>query len=292
MRRMKTALLVAAAFTLLQVPTARAETLRLAVTDLSGLEMLLAEYETFRSLLSDLSGYDVQFFPVSSRTAAVEALRNRGVDFVLTGPAEYVVIRNLTDARPVVAFSRPEYYSALIAMAESAYHTVSDLRGHKVALGDVGSTSDHLAPAQLLADSGLDPQRDVQIQHVGRNVAWEALKRGDVAAVGMGYRKFLLVRDRSGELPPGSFRVIARGPDLPNDVLVAGPHVSDDTVATIRRAFVDHSDELVQAILQGEENQKYRGMRFLPNVKDEDYGYIRAMYRSIGQPRFAEFVGD
>jgi phosphonate transport system substrate-binding protein len=271
---------------------AGAESLRLAVTDLSGLEMLLAEYEAFRAVLSEASGYEVEFFPVSSRTAAVESLRTSRVDFVLTGPAEYVVIRKLTEARPVVAFSRPDYYSGLVVMATGGIQSVEDLRGKNVAFGDVGSTSDHLAPAQLLADAGLDPQSDVKPKHVGRNVAWEALKRGDVAAVGLGYRKFLRVRDREGELPAGSFRVIARGRDLPSDVLVAGAHVDAAQLERVRKAFVESSDELVAAMLAGEESQKYRGMQFLPDVRDRDYDYIREMYRTIGRPRFAEFVGD
>jgi phosphonate transport system substrate-binding protein len=48
----------------------------------------------------------------------------------------------------------------------------------------------------------------------------------------------------------------------------------------------------VAAILAGQENQKYQGMKFVANVADGDYEYVRAMYRSIGRPQFAEFVGD
>src|SRR3990172_7114423 len=162
----------------------------------------------------------------------------------------------------------------------------------KVAFGPVGSTSDHLAPAQLLADAGLDPQRDVIPAHIDRNVAWEALKRGDVAAVALGYRKLSIVREREKELPPGAFRVIARGPDLPNDVLVAGSHVSPEKLALVRRTFVEHSGELVAAILAGQENQKNQGMKFIANVDDGDYEYVRSMYRSIGRPQLAEFVGE
>jgi phosphonate transport system substrate-binding protein len=55
---------------------------------------------------------------------------------------------------------------------------------------------------------------------------------------------------------------------------------------------VEHSAELVAAILAGDENQKYQGMQFVGNVDDHDYDYVRAMYRSIGRPQFAEFVGE
>jgi phosphonate transport system substrate-binding protein len=272
---------------------AGADPIRMGVTDISGLEMLQAEFGAFRDALSRATGQEVEFYPVSSRTAAVEAMRSGRVDFVLTGPAEYVVFRKLADARPVVGFSRPDYYSALVALAESGIHHLDQLKGRKVAFGPVGSTSDHLAPAQLLADAGIDPQRDVIAAHIDRNVAWEALKRGDVAAVGLGHRKLVIVREKEKDLPPGAFRVIARGPDLPNDVLVAGPHVPAERVALVKRVFVERSAELVAAILAGEENhEKYQGMQFVGNVDDRDYEYVRAMYRSIGRPQFAEFVGD
>ncbi len=272
--------------------SAASEPLRMAVTDISGLEMLQAEFGRFRDVLIEATGQEVAFYPVSSRTAAVEAMRAARVDFVLTGPAEYVVFRKLAGARPVVGFSRPDYYSAIVTLAESGIHSVDQLKGRKIAFGPVGSTSDHLAPAQLLADAGLDPQRDVVPVHIDRNVAWEALKRGDVAAVAIGYRKLVIVREREKDLPPGAFRVIARGPDLPNDVLVAGSHVAPEKLALVRRIFVDHSDELVAAILAGQENQKYQGMKFVANVDDGDYEYVRAMYRSIGRPQLAEFVGE
>jgi len=254
--------------------------------------MLQAEFGKFRDVLSAATGQEVAFYPVSSRTAAVEAMRAQRVDFVLTGPAEYVVFRKLAGARPVVGFSRPDYYSAIVTLAESGIQRLDQLKGRKVAFGPIGSTSDHLAPAQILADAGLDPQRDVIPVHIDRNVAWEALKRGDVAAVALGYRKLVIVREREKDLPPGAFRVIGRGPDLPNDVLVAGSHVPPEKLALVRRIFVEHSAELVAAILSGQENQKYQGMKFVANVDDADYEYVRSMYRSIGRPQLAEFVGE
>src|SRR5262245_55851343 len=181
-------------------------TLRMAVTDIAGLELLQSQYGTFRDTLSKALGQDVEFYPVSNRTAAVEAMRAQRVDFVLTGPAEYVVFRKLAGARPVVAFSRPDYYSTIVTLADSGIRNLQDLKGRKVAFGAIGSTSDHLAAAQLLADAGLDPQRDVIATHVDRNIAWEALKRRDVAAVALGYRKLTIVRENEKDLPPGAFR--------------------------------------------------------------------------------------
>ena len=268
------------------------ETMRLAVTDLVGLEQLQREFGAFKTVLEEATGYQVDFFPVSSRTAAVEALRSEKIDFVLTGPAEYVVFAKKSEAKPVVGFSRPDYFSAVIALADSPYTSIESLKGEKVAFGDIGSTSNHLAPMQVVADNGLDPRNDLQPMHVARNVAWKALKRGDVAAVGMNYGKFLGQRAKETELEPGAFRVIGRGPDLPNDVLLVAPHVDAKMIETVKAAFVEKSDALIEAILVGEDNEKYTGMKFLPNIQDSDYDYVRAMYATIGYPEYAEFVGN
>lgn len=275
--------------------TAQAETVRLAVTDLVGLEELQREFGAFRDTLEDATGYDIEFLPVTNRTAAVEALRFEKVDFVLTGPAEYVVMQKRADARVVVGFSRPDYFAVVITMADSPYTSVADLAGQKVGLGSVGSTSKHLGPIQALADAGADPLEDMDIVHTKVPVMWEGLKRGDLAAIGINHINFLTLREQemeAGGLQPGAFRVIARGPDLPNDVLMAGAHVDQSVVDQVRDGITSHSDELVAAILEGQDNQKYAGMRFISNIRDSHYDYVRSMYATAGFPEYADFIGD
>lgn len=294
MKRLLTRLVLLATVLVLSVP-AHAEKVRLAVTDLVGLEELQREFGAFRDTLSRVTGHDIEFLPVSNRTAAVEALRFKKVDFVLTGPAEYVVMQKRADARIVAGFSRPDYFAVIVALAESPYSTAADLKGQKVALGDVGSTSKHLGPIQALADAGLKPLDDVEIVHTSMAIGWESLKRGDVAAVGMNHLNFLKLRKTEAEkggLPPGAFRVLGRGPDLPNDILMAGSHVSDALVSQMREAITEESDALVAAILTGDDNQKYRGMRFITGLKDKHYDYVRAMYATAGFPEFSDFIGE
>ena len=264
--------------------------LRLAVTDIEGLEMLQREFGAFRDILEEKLDMEVIFYPVPNRTAAVEAVKSKNIDFVLTGPAEYVVFKQLTDSTPVIAFSRPDYYCSVVVLADSGINSIDDLRGKKVAIGSVGSTSKHLAPMQILADNGLDPLKDVEILHTSVDLGWQALKRGDVTAWGMTTDKFLKLRKQDKDLEPGAFKVIARGPDLPNDVLLAAPHVDAKLITKVEKTFIENSGELVGAILTGEDNKKYKGMKFIPTVADADYNYVRSMYITIGYPKFASFV--
>ncbi|PKO65772.1 MAG: phosphonate ABC transporter substrate-binding protein [Betaproteobacteria bacterium HGW-Betaproteobacteria-16] len=282
--------LVAVATIGLAALSAQAQTIRMAVTDIVGLENLQREFGGFQKILSEKSGMKVELFPVPNRTAAVEALNAKKIDLVLTGPAEYVVFRKRSNAKLVVGFSRPEYYGSVVTLVGSGIDGVEDLKGKKVALGDVGSTSRHLSPIQVLADLGVQPQKDFQVLHVNRNVAVEAMKRGDVAAIGINRTD---LPGLSKKFPDVVFKVIARGRDLPNDVLLAGAHVPDATVAAMKKVFSENSQALIDAVLMGpDENQKFRGMAFIPAVADSDYNYVRKMYATIGQPQYAEFVGD
>lgn len=264
--------------------------LRFAVTDVVGLENLQREWTPFQRALESKTGLKISFFAVTNRTAAAEAMASRRVDLVFTGPAEYVVFRARTNAVPVVAINRAEYYPLIVVKADSGTTDVSELKGKRVAFGAVGSTSRHLGPMQLLADLGLDPRNDIQANHVAANVGFEALKRGDIAAMGMNHTDFTRLVERDAATP---YFALARGRDLPMDLIVAGSHVDRAVVERVRRAIADNGAEMSKAILAGEgENVKFVGMKWVPTVRDEDYNYVRKMYRTIGQTQFSEFVGN
>jgi len=264
--------------------------LRFAVTDVVGLETLQREWGPFQKALESRSGLKIAFFAVSNRTAAAEALRAKRLDLVFTGPAEYVVMRARTDAVPVIALQRVDYYPNVVVRADSGITDVTGLKGKKVAFGPIGSTSRHLGPMQLLADLGLNPRSDIQATHVNPNVGLEALKRGDIAAMGMNYTDYQKLRERDPATP---YFVLARGRDLPLDLILAGSHVDKAVVEKVRKGIADNAPEMSKAILAGEgENVKFKDMTWVPSIRDEDYNYVRKMYGTIGQKQFSEFVGD
>ena len=273
----------------LAVTPAAAETIRFAVTDVEGMEQLQREYGGFVEELEKATGLKVEFAPVNNRTAAVEAMRAEQVDFVLTGPAEYVVFAKLTDAKPVVGWHRPDYFSQVVVMAEGDIKTLADLKGKKVAFGEIGSTSQQLGPAQILADAGLKYNTDYTAEIIKRNVAIEAMIRGDIQAVGMNLSHLRSVREK---FPGQKFAVVGRGPDLPNDILIAASYVKPETVEAVRKAFLEKGDVLMAGVLKGEDTQKYNGGYFVAAVNDKDYDMVRLMYGTIGVPEFSKFLGE
>lgn len=273
--------------------TAQAENIKLAITDLVGLEELQREFGPFKKELERVTNSTVEFLPVTNRTAGLEALRFKKVDFVLAGPAEYVVMRKRANASIVVGLYRPNYYSQVVVKADSPYFTMKDIKGKRVGLGPVGSTSRHLGPIQLFADAAIDPLKDTKITHTNIRVAWEALKKGDLDAVGMGRSDLEGFLAKEPDNMQNAYRIIARSGDLPNDLLMAGDHVAPAVIEKFRLAFSQNSDVLIQSILQGADHVKrYKGMRFLTQVADKDYDVVRTMYKTAGYPEYASFLGD
>lgn len=262
-------------------------TLRFAVTDLQGLEELQREFGAFERTFEEKSGLDLEFFAVTNRTAAAAALESGDIDIVLTGPAEYVVIHERTDAQPVIAIRRDGYRSCIYTSAASGVTSLTDIRGKKIAMSDIGSTSGHLGPSQMLVDAGVDPLEEVEVLTVG-DAVHQALKRGDVDAVGVGchdYEEYMADEVRA------EYPVLAEGPLLPPDLLVSRSGLPEATVQTVRTTFQQNFPDLLAALLDGKDNAKYDGAA-LVEVTDADYDVVRSMYRAIGANDFTEFVGN
>ncbi len=270
---------------------ASADTWKLAVTDVEGMERLQLEWGPFKQALETATGDTFEFFPVNSRTAAAEALRGETVDFVVSGPAEYVVINKLTRATPLIGLGRPDYHCAIIVRADSGINVPADLKGKKVAFGDIGSTSNMLCPMQVLADHGVDPVNDIEKTHTSRNIAHEALKNGDVDALGSNAGSWLNVRNAETDLPYGFFRMIARSGDLPNDMIMVGAHVPAAAAEQVKVAILEHKDQIIAGITAHAENDKYVGMDLVA-IEDRAYDYVRSMYSNAGFPQFDTFIGD
>jgi phosphonate transport system substrate-binding protein len=265
------------------------ERVRFAVTDVDGLESLQREFGPFKEAFEKASGLKVDFFAVSGRTAAVEAMNANQVDFVLTGPAEYVVFNARLKATPVVVWERPNYKSSIVVPDDSPIKSIADLKGKKISFGEIGSTSQHLAPATILADGGLTYGKDYEAVFLRLNVAAEALIRNDIAAIGMNQTHLERVRRA---FPNRQFRTLGDGAMLPNDLIVASSRVKPEVVERFRNAFRDHGDTILAAVVSTKENAKFVGGKFHYNVSDRDYDAVRKMFVNVGVREFTQFIGN
>jgi phosphonate transport system substrate-binding protein len=270
-------------------PSVAQDTIRFAVTDIDGMEALQREMGPFKEAFETASGLKVEFFPVSGRTIAVEAMAADQVDFVLTGPAEYVVFNARLEAQPVVTWVRPDYYSTVVVLDGGPVQSPEDLRGQKISFGEIGSTSQHLGPVDLLAKAGLGYTTDYEPVFLNRNVAVEALIKGEIAGIGLNRTHIESITEK---FPDQKFKVLLKGQQLPDDILLASPKVTPEVIDTVRKTFADHGEAILAAVIQTEANAKFVGGSFNPTVSDADYDGVRKMFENIGITEFTEFVGE
>ena len=274
------------ASTLTSRSTKKPEKIRFAVTDVLEEEKLQQNYGEFRQALESVLATKIEFFPVKSFTTAAVALQSGEVDLVLTGPSEYVIIQSRTNAVPVIGITRLNYYSVIAVPVNSPIQSVAELKGKKIALSDIGSTSGHLGPTKMLIDAGLNPKSDLNIMMLGDDGSAAAIKNGEVEAWGgsaIDYQEFLENQDDS----ENQYRIIATGPPLPSDIFVANAQLDAELIADYKQRMVDNQDQLINALVTGEKTRKYKGSKLVPAL-DSDYDMIRQVYQAIGEGKLIE----
>ncbi len=255
-------------------------TLRFADTGIEGMEEMVRTYGAFQTLLSDILDLEVQFFPVSDRTATVNALQFEQVDMILAGPSEYAVMRSRQPVKMMVGIERAEYGTAFVVHGDSDIHSLTDLKGKRIALKDAGSTTGHIIPTLMLSQAGLDVDRDVQTLLLD-GARFEALINRDVDAMGSGVRDVARLEERD---PDTQYRVIAESETMPRDIFVARGGISDDCIAYVSDRMMANADELMDAILGPGERKKYEGSRFVNDLTEEEYDEITKAYALVGMP--------
>jgi phosphonate transport system substrate-binding protein len=250
--------------------------IRLAISDGNSLENLKADYDLFRVALAEILEMEIDFLPLKNQVSAAIELKQGRVDLLLTGPSEYVIARSRTNAVPVLSITRPNYYSIIAVPSNSEIKTVADLRGKTIAMSDIGSTSGHVGPTQMLIEAGLDPKTDVKIRMLGDEGSVAALQNGEVDAWAGSTSNYQ-------EILQDKFPTIAKSSLLPGDVFVAGSSLELVIVEFIRSRMMQHQNKLIQAI--STRKSKYRGSTF-KLVQDSDYDLIRKAYEAIGQDDF------
>jgi phosphonate transport system substrate-binding protein len=252
------------------------DNLKFAITDVKGLEKLDQDYGTLKQVLSEILAVNIEFFPVESYTAAISALQLNQVNLVLAGPSEYVLIKEKTNAIPIIAITRPNYFSVIAIPKNSPIKSLSDLKGKKIAMSDIGSTSGHLGPTKLLINGGLNPKTDLEVLMLGDEGSIEAIKTGKVdawAGSATDYNDDLKTDD-------DQFPIIAQSELLPSDIFIAASQIAPETIEQIRTIMLENQETVVNAIASTQ--SKYRNSELIP-AEDSDYDIIREVFDIIGE---------
>ena len=256
---------------------ARPEKLRLAVTDIKGLEQLKADYEPFRQELEKTLGLPIHFFPVRDLLASAPALLSGKVDLVFAGPSEYLILRARAEAVPIVSVTRPNYYSVVAVEANSTIQSLADLKGKTIAMRTEGSTASHIGTTKLLLDAGLNAE-NFQVEML-EDGGLEALLNGKVDAwadASARYTRFVEAAAAGNQV-----RIIARGQALPNDVFVVRGTLAPEFIQAIQTEMVNAQTKLLSAMASTPGNRKYQQSNFVL-AADMQYDELRKVYKAVG----------
>lgn len=256
-------------------------TLRMADTGIEGMTGLPEAFGPFAEAFNEVTGLQLDLYGLSNRTAAGTALEFDEVDLVFAGPSEFVLFAERSEIEILFSILRPHYGTSFFVPADSEIETLADLAGHRIALKDVGSTSGHIFPSQMLVDAGLDLDRDLDIVMAG-DVRAAALVNGDVAALGGGNSDIEDVL----ELDPNyRYRVIAKSDILPGDPIIMRGSLDDACKDGLRGALQANADVLWQALIETPRNAD----KFLDldasltfDMTSADYDIVRDAYAAAG----------
>ncbi|NEQ48017.1 MAG: PhnD/SsuA/transferrin family substrate-binding protein [Leptolyngbya sp. SIOISBB] len=256
----------------------RPENLRLAVTDVQGLATLEADYGPFKQVLEEVLELPIEFFPVENLVAAGPALLASEVDLVFAGPSEYLILRARAEAEPVIAVTRPDYYSVIAVRADSEIQSLTDLKGKTIAMRTEGATAAHIWPTKLLLDAGLKIEdfQTTMLDDDGVN----ALVAREVDAWADSNSRHARFVEAAGATE--QVRIIVEGASLPNDIFVARSTLDPLFIQDLQKRMVDNQTKLLEAMASTPANGKYQLSTFI-SAADDQYDELRAVYQAIGQ---------
>jgi len=256
------------------------DTMRMADTGLTGMGSLEDAFGPFSKAFQKHTGLQLKLYSLASRTAAGNALQYDEVELVFAGPSEFVLFQEEVDDGVEILFDikRPYYGTTFLTKADSDIHDLTDLKGKRIALKDVGSTSGHIWPTKMLVEAGLNPETDLKINMAG-DAFVHALVNGDVAAIGGGNDDADYIREELD--PDGAYRVIAKSEPLPGDPVVIRGDLADACKTQLQQTLKANKDALWQALISTERNEEKflnRGSELGFSLTAEDYQVIREAY--------------
>lgn len=257
--------------------TATPEIIKFGVTGIEGLEQLQTEFGPFKEELEGILGKEVEFFALANNTSATTALEYEQVDILLAGGTEYVMLKDMDEnIHAISELTRPGYLPVILSHKDSGIESEADMKGKTIGTRDVGSTSGYLMPLKMIQDAGIDLEKDLEVLELGK-ANEGAFLAGEIDLLPTTLLNYEELKEEEGI----DFNIVMQGEALPNDLLVGGAHLDEAYVEEIRDLIVANSDDLIAALLESEENDKFSESDFV-EAKDAHYEELRNAFKELG----------
>lgn len=192
--------------------------------------------------LSKTLGVPVEILVGDSYGDSVDRLARGEYDLVELSPLAYATATERVQLKCLVQAIADGAATAsgyIFVRDDSSRKTLEDLRGGTMAFVDPMSTSGYLYPRKLLADRGLDPEKDfARVEFLGNHEAvLLAVMEGRVDA-GATYQGAFSALKRSKGIDPLTFRVVAKTLRTPRDAFCVRPEVPDEVAEAIKQSLL------------------------------------------------------
>lgn len=244
----------------------------------------LADYRPIFDAVARNTGLRFDLKVAQSYGGVVEAMCNNAADIAFVGSVTYLQAQKRGCAELLavaVKGGRSVYYSGLFVRAESPVRSIGDLRGRRVAFGDINSTSAFVFPVAMFLDAGIDPARDLSaVRMTGTHAnSLAALVNGEVDAAALSFDSY----DKAVRANvPGArtLRVIARSEPIPYPPLIANRRLAPALRDRLRRAFekIDRTPGITPEMIRG-----YGGARVDGYVGHVPAGHFDPAARKMAQ---------
>lgn len=200
-----------------------------------------ADYAPVFNAVARTTGLHFDLKVGQSYGAVVEGLCNQLADIAFLGPVSYVQASRRGCAQLLavsVEKGSSSYYAGLFAKADAPIAKLQDVKGKRVAFGDVNSASSFTFQIAMLRDAGMDPVRDLAaIRMTGSHAnSLAALVQGQVDAAALSFDSYEKAV-KQGAVDPKSIKVIARSMPIPNPPLALNAKLPEPLKAKIKTAF-------------------------------------------------------
>lgn len=236
-------------------------------------EQLETIYDPIAADLSRASASDIRFSTSTTFPIFAKNLRQQAYDIAFIQPFYYTTIAAEAGYVPLARVAG-DLAGLIVVPQDSPVQNLQDLQGKTLALPPVKAAVSHLAKIAL-SQAGLDPERDVTLNHVPSHSACLqqlVVKKAQACASGpTGWHIFQKRR-------PGYARLLMKTSTIPNSLVVVHNRVPEHHRALLQQTMISwHQSDRGRQLLQRAQFSK-----FVPAL-DADYDIVRQYWKEILQ---------
>ncbi|MTJ11695.1 phosphate/phosphite/phosphonate ABC transporter substrate-binding protein [Anabaena sp. UHCC 0187] len=222
--------------------------LKIGILPLQNFQNQQRMIKQFDSYLEKFLGRTVDIQLAKNYDEAVNWLVEEKVDIAYLGPLTYLeALDRGAKIEPLVASidkntGQPWYRACIIIKSDSSIHSLSDLKGRRVAFIDKLSTAGYLMPLAAFKKLNIDPNQDFKkfIYTGSHTKSMEALENGIVDAIAT-HIPFYTKQKRMGKFPQNS-RILWESDPMPQFPVVVLKKLPPELIKQLKQAFINTPD--------------------------------------------------